>query len=84
MPPQATTVTATDNCGGALDVQEMGAGEGDLPVVCQGDVTYTWEATDCAGNENGATQTITVDRTSEVSPSCGSSPTRPHSLTSKA
>ena len=52
-------ITATDNCGEALNVTFSQS----TPGACPGDdtITNTWMVTDCAGNITTHTQTIAID-----------------------
>ncbi|MBK7408639.1 MAG: HYR domain-containing protein [Saprospirales bacterium] len=58
--PGAQGVTASDNCGGAINVVFTQTG---LPLSYPnpGVVTNTWVATDCAGNSTTHAQFITID-----------------------
>jgi hypothetical protein len=57
--PGAQGLTATDNCGGAIQVNFS---QSPLPA-CSGNgaVVNTWTAADCAGNTATWTQTVTID-----------------------
>jgi hypothetical protein len=60
MVPAVATVTATDNCGGLVDLEFT---ETEVPGACsnRGSILRKWTATDPAGNATTFTQTITVN-----------------------
>jgi hypothetical protein len=51
-------ITATDNCGGVVDVTFQQIVNGNCPG--SGTVTNTWTATDCAGNSSVYSQLVTI------------------------
>jgi gliding motility-associated-like protein len=86
--PGLPTITATDNCGGTIDVQfnEQITGQ-DIGCPSNYTITRVWTATDCADNEEIHTQIITVEDTTaptlsnlpevEITVDCGSVPDIP-------
>ncbi|MCG9972001.1 HYR domain-containing protein, partial [Christiangramia crocea] len=60
--PSATTLTATDNCSGAIDVvftENITGNDDECSNVYT--IVRNWVATDCAGNETSFAQTINVE-----------------------
>ncbi|MFL0352444.1 SprB repeat-containing protein, partial [Xanthomarina sp. GH4-25] len=53
-----TPPTVTDNCGN--DITPVGPVVSDAPA-CEGEVTYTWTYTDCAGNSQNYVHRVTID-----------------------
>ena len=62
-------ITATDNCGGSINVVFNQV----LPSACTGVATNTWTAIDCAGNTASYTQVVTI--TDNVPPTLSAYPT---------
>ena len=61
-----TPPTVTDDCGTTLT--PTGPVEGTVPA-CEGDVTYTWTYTDCAGFTHDYVHTVTITRVDFTAPS---------------
>jgi hypothetical protein len=53
-----TPPVVTDNCGNELTPV---AGTAPVAPVCEGDMVYTWVYTDCEGNQQTYTHTVTIE-----------------------
>ena len=54
-----TLPTVTDNCG--IEITDITGPVEGMVLACEGDVTYTWTYTDCAGSTQDYVHTVTID-----------------------
>jgi len=74
--PDTSLVTATDNCGGPVEITHEGDVDDDN--TCPRVITRTYRATDEAGNFVDQTQTITVEDTTDPTIDCPADVTVSH------